>query len=122
MSAIAGYFFGRGIPIFMLHRMQSDEISNPGGISAEHLRQCLQYLKKNHYSFVSLESLVDALRKHAPLPSRSVVFTIDDGYQDQAEIALPVFKEFGCPVTFFVITGMLDQTLWPWDAQIYWLF
>jgi peptidoglycan/xylan/chitin deacetylase (PgdA/CDA1 family) len=121
ITAFANYFIGRSVPVFMLHRMISPEFSIPGGISEAYLRQCLQYLKKNHYHFLSLESLVQALRNHEPLPARSVVFTIDDGYLDQAQIALPVFEEFGCPITFFVITGMLDQTLWPWDAQIAWL-
>ena len=46
---------------------------------------------------------------------------MDDGYADQAKIAAPLFEEFNCPLTFFVITGMLDQVLWPWDAQIAWI-
>ena len=40
---------------------------------------------------------------------------------DQADISAPIFLEYGCPLTFFVITGMLDQSLWPWDAQISWI-
>lgn len=46
---------------------------------------------------------------------------MDDGYLDQAQIAAPIFLEYNCPVTFFVITGMLDQTIWPWDAQASWI-
>ncbi len=105
----------------MLHRMLSPKFNNPGGITEDFLRTCLQYLKKNQYHFLSLEEMVQALTTNRQLPKRSVVFTIDDGYIDQAEIALPVFEEFNCPVTFFVITGMLDQTLWPWDAQVAWI-
>jgi peptidoglycan/xylan/chitin deacetylase (PgdA/CDA1 family) len=46
---------------------------------------------------------------------------MDDGYIDQAEIAAPIFLEYNCPLTFFVITGMLDQEMWPWDAQVSWI-
>lgn len=121
MTTVASYFMGHGVPVFMLHRMLSARFSNPGGVSEAFLRECLQYLNNNHYHFLSLEELVQALTQREPIPSRSVVFTMDDGYLDQAEIALPIFEEFGCPITFFVITGMLDQNLWPWDAKIAWL-
>jgi len=70
---------------------------------------------------ISLEQLVTALRNSQPLPSKAVAFTMDDGFSDQAKCAAPVFEEFNCPLTFFVITGMLDQTLWPWDAQVAWI-
>jgi peptidoglycan/xylan/chitin deacetylase (PgdA/CDA1 family) len=46
---------------------------------------------------------------------------MDDVYLDQAEIAAPVFIKHDCPLTFFVITGMLDQNIWPWDARISWI-
>jgi len=120
-SAVASRFFGSGTPIFMLHRMNTPDCSIPGGTRPEHLRRCLQYLADNNYSFISLEQLVTTLRAGQSLPPRSVTFTMDDGFVDQAKIAAPVFAEFNCPLTFFVITGMLDQSLWPWDAQVAWM-
>ena len=121
VTTIANRFFGSGIPIFMLHRMDSNERSNAGGTRPDHLRRCLQYLVDNDYCFISLEQLVTAIRTKQPLPPRAVTFTMDDGFADQAKIAAPIFEEFNCPLTFFVITGMLDQTLWPWDAQAAWI-
>lgn len=113
--------FGSGIPIFMLHRISLDEDAHNGAITATHLRRCLTYLVKNHYTFISLEQLIVALRNKDELPPKCVVFTIDDGFIDQAKIIAPIFLEFAYPPTFFVITGMLDQALWPWDAQISWI-
>ena len=121
VAAIASRYFGRGIPIFMLHRMDTGEGSTVGGTRPDHLRRCLQYLVKHGYVFLSLEQLVTELKNGRSLPTRAVAFTMDDGYADQAKIAAPIFKEFNCPLTFFVITGMLDQILWPWDAQIAWI-
>lgn len=92
-----------------------------GKINPSHLRRCLNYLVENHYSFISVEQLILTLRNGQPLPPKPVVFTMDDGYTDQAKVAAPIFLEFGCPLTFFVITGMLDQILWPWDAKIAWI-
>ncbi len=51
-------------------------------------------------------------------PSRHprVVVTFDDGYSDNLNVALPIVKEKGIPITVFVTTGMLGdrQGFW-WD-------
>jgi peptidoglycan/xylan/chitin deacetylase (PgdA/CDA1 family) len=117
LSNLGTWLFGRGIPIFMLHRMQAE--GQPFmGTSPDHLRRCLQYLADEDYHFVSLEEIMQALIHQQPLPPKSVAFTVDDGFWDQAEIAAPIFIEFNCPATIFVITGMLDKRLWPWDAKV----
>jgi len=105
----------------MLHRMTHEGHSAAGRITANHLRRCLQYLVDNGHTFISLEHLILSLRNKQVLPPKAVAFTMDDGFADQAEIAAPIFLEFDCPLTIFVITGMLDQTMWPWDAQVSWI-
>jgi peptidoglycan/xylan/chitin deacetylase (PgdA/CDA1 family) len=102
--------------------MEHEGRSTTGRINPDHLRRCLQYLVDNGHTFISLEHVILALGNKQALPPKSVAFTMDDGFADQAEIAAPIFLEFDCPLTFFVITGMLDQTMWPWDAQVSWIF
>ena len=116
VSAIATRIFGYGIPIFMLHRTATDE-STSRGHSPELLRQCLHFLKDNGHNFVTVEDVLAAVRGEKTLPPKSIAFTIDDGYLHQANIAAPVFLEFDCPVTIFLITGFLDGDLWPWFSQ-----
>jgi peptidoglycan/xylan/chitin deacetylase (PgdA/CDA1 family) len=70
---------------------------------------------------VSLEDIIDHLRDNTTLPPKPVAFTMDDGFEDQASLAAPVFTEFNCPVTIFLITGMLDGQLWPWFCQVEYL-
>lgn len=117
VSALATWFMGQGIPVFMLHRMDTGNSTHTGH-SPDHLRRCLEYLKANRFAFISLEDAILSLKYKHLLPDKSVVFTIDDGFWDQAEIAAPIFLEFDTPATFFVITGMLDNDLWPWDAVV----
>lgn len=120
VSALACALFGRGVPVFMIHRMKVAGQAN-SGTTPEHLRQCLSYLVANGYTFVSLEEIVQSLRNQTSLPKKSVAFTMDDGFLEQGTVAAPIFFEFNCPVTFFVVSGMLDQKLWPWDAKISWI-
>ena len=121
VAALANLFFSRGITLFMLHRMTHASLPDSGKATSRHLRRCLRYLVRNKYNFISLERLVLSLRNEEVLPPKPVVFTLDDGYADQADIAVPIFLEFDCPVTLFVITGMLDHALWPWDAKVSWI-
>ncbi len=121
ITSLAHRLFNCGTPIFMLHRIANYGEPKEGRTNPEHLRRCLEYLQKNNYTCISLKTLVSALYNNESLPAKSVCFTMDDGYLDQAEIAAPIFIEYNYPLTFFVITGMLDQTIWPWDAQASWI-
>ena len=120
VSAIAGRLIDSGIPIFMLHRISADD-SGDNCHTPSYLCRCLRYLRDRHHTFVSVEDILAALRGEIELPKKSVAFTMDDGFYDQAALAAPVFIEFGCPVTIFLITGMLDGELWPWDDQVTYL-
>ncbi len=42
------------------------------------------------------------------LPGRAACITFDDGYADNAEVALPILRRHGLSATFFVATGFLD--------------
>lgn len=42
------------------------------------------------------------------LPRRSLVITFDDGYADNAQVALPILRRHGLPATFFIASAFLD--------------
>jgi len=103
--------------IFMLHRVSNDkDIYNSHSIN--YLRNTLKYLKDNNYNFVSLEDLVLRSLRNEPPIEKAIVFTIDDGYLDQLQLAVPVFIEFQCPVTIFLITDLIENNKVPWDGLI----
>ena len=105
--------------ILMFHRFH-DPVRSPWGHSPELLRQNLSWLHGEGFRFGSLGEVAEQLATGQPVPPRTVVFTVDDGYRDFADIAAPVFAEFDCPVTVFLVTGFLDGREWLWWDQVAW--
>jgi peptidoglycan/xylan/chitin deacetylase (PgdA/CDA1 family) len=46
--------------------------------------------------------------REGTLPARAAAITFDDGYADNAEVAMPILQRHGLSATFFVATGFLD--------------
>jgi peptidoglycan/xylan/chitin deacetylase (PgdA/CDA1 family) len=105
-------------PIFMLHRVSAGAAEH--GQSAAHIESCLRLVRRYGFTPISLQALAEAWLRDTALPPKPVVFTIDDGFADHAEIAGDIFARYDTPLTCFVITGFLDGELWPWDDQIAW--
>jgi peptidoglycan/xylan/chitin deacetylase (PgdA/CDA1 family) len=121
ISMLGSLLFGHSIPIFMIHKIVPDNTPGKNNITPAYLQKCLTYLKSNGFSFVSAEDIVNYLRHDIVLPEKSVVFTIDDGFYDQANLSAPVFAEFNCPTTIFLISGMIDEGAWPWFDKVQYL-
>src|SRR5438067_10198380 len=95
------------LSILVFHRVlpQQDPLF-PDEMDAQRFDKLLALLK-SCFNVVSLRDGIDGLRR-GKLPSRAVCITFDDGYADNAEIALPILQRHGMPATFFVATGFLD--------------
>ncbi|MDN5752016.1 MAG: polysaccharide deacetylase family protein [Nitrosospira sp.] len=59
------------------------------------------------FNVISLFDAVQGLRQ-GKLPSRAACVTFDDGYADNAEVALPILQKHDIFATFFVAAGFLD--------------
>lgn len=107
--------------VFMLHRFAVPEQGIHGHDPA-FLRSTLEYLRKNKFNLLSAEQLSNHLIEGRPIPKRSVCFTLDDGFWDQAAISAPIFAEYDCPATYFLTTRFLDDQCWMWDSKVEYLF
>jgi len=103
--------------IFMLHRFGRDV----NGHDPATVRRLLEWLGRCRFEVLDLEQLFRRLAGEGPPIRRAVAFTLDDGYSDQAEVAAPLFAEYGIPVTTFLATGFLDGALWLWWDRIEYL-
>lgn len=105
------------VTVFMVHRLANPS-SGVSGTAPEHLRRCLQYLRKNHYEFISIDEAIHKAANGTLSRKKWVSFTVDDGFQDQVVAAAQIFREFDCPATYFLVTGLIDGQIWPWDYQL----
>ena len=67
-------------------------------------REQMVHLKRR-YNPVDLSQVLDAFTHGAALPPRAVHVTVDDAYRDFGEVAWPILRELGIPVTVFVPTA-----------------
>lgn len=82
------------------------------------LRELLAWLRRKKIRLVSLTELLHIATSPGPPGGPWVAFTLDDGYEDQVRLGLPIFREFDVPATLFPITGFVDGRLWLWWDQV----
>ena len=105
----------------MFHRFASPDLGT-GGHDPKLLARALEYLRRNKYSILGLSELLDMLGAGVEPSRNCVVFTVDDGYTDFAEVASPVFAAYDCPVSVFLVTGFVSGVTWNWYDRVEWSF
>lgn len=84
-------------------------------------RAQLKWLSK-YFKVINHQQLLAHQQGVLTLTKPPCLITFDDGYADNAELALPILQEFGMPATIFVTTGTLDsQELFWFDKVAYWI-
>ena len=73
-------------------------------VALELLRDHLAWLRE-HYSVVSLSELVADLHSEQSCSKNLVALTVDDGYENFFDFALPLLAEYQCHATVFVPSG-----------------
>ena len=97
---------GRGgrLSILIFHRvLASPDPLLPDEPDANLFRWQLKTLAAS-FNVVPLAEAAAALHE-GTLPPRAACITFDDGYADNAEVALPLLREQGLTATFFIATG-----------------
>lgn len=107
--------------IFMLHRVRParETAFQPNRhleVTPEFLRATLCHLRSRDIDIVTMDELHERLVQ-GRFDRRFAAFTLDDGYRDNLDHALPVLREFDAPLTVYVASDFADGTgrLW-WAA------
>jgi peptidoglycan/xylan/chitin deacetylase (PgdA/CDA1 family) len=86
-------------------------------LNVDVFRSHVQHLKK-YYNVIPLDRLIQHYTSGAPVPDRSVVITIDDGYESTYMLAYPILKEQAVPATVFLTTTFVENKDWLWTDRL----
>lgn len=113
--------------ILMLHRVVRDM---PEGfapnrhlmVTARFLDELLSQLKHSIFEFTSMDEAAARMARAAaggPRERPFLAVTLDDGYRDNRENAVPVFRKHGVPYCIYVAPGLVEgkATLWWEDVE-----
>lgn len=102
---------GRGVklPILMYHSMLKEEkYQGAYVVSPDMFQSDLEYLKKNGYTTVVMQDLIDYVNKKAPLPEKPIMITFDDGYYNNYLYAYPLLKKYHMKMVLSPIGACTD--------------
>ena len=116
MAWLPRVLLGSNGTIFTLHRFAAKE-GEADALSAARLDEAMSALTNLGFRFVALAEMIEKARR-GNLAPRSIAWTVDDGYADFAEVAMPVFEGYKSPVAVFLVTGFIDGASWPWWDQV----
>lgn len=74
------------------------------------------WLKYMKYNVINMDTCIRAVRREIPMPSRAVVLTFDDGFEDFYDYAFPVLKRYKFPAIVYVLPNYINGTA-DWFAK-----
>lgn len=113
----AGYSFlitaRRGLPVLMYHKISTDVVDKLT-INVFNFEKQLVYLKTHHYHPISFEQLIQYHLHKTQLPTKPVLISFDDAYENNFLHLYPLLKKHGFKATIFLPVGFLGKTN-DWD-------
>lgn len=99
---------GEGI-IFTLHQINNLPVADfaPNAIlsiTPEFLEASIKTVLAEGYEIISLDELYDRQVNGNKSDKPYAVFTADDGYKDNRDIALPVLKKYNVPLAIYIVS------------------
>ncbi|MGY0798308.1 polysaccharide deacetylase family protein [Lysobacter sp. A286] len=78
--------------------------------SAERFYDQMAFLRRRFHP-MRFDEVLERVEAGRPLPSRAVLVSFDDGYDDNHRVAFPILNDLGMSAMFFVSTGHVDSGL-----------
>src|ERR1700761_6826910 len=106
--------------VFMLHhvRPRRDAGFQPNRhleVAPEFLRAMLSHLRSRDIDIVTMDEVHQRLAERR-FSRRFACFTLDDGYRDNRDFALPVMREFDAPAIVYVTRDFTEGSGRVWGV------
>ncbi len=96
------------VPILMYHSINYKK-DNTLSVKPENFARQMGFLNKHRYKVISLDELVEGIKKEKKFSGKTVVVTFDDGFSDNYTYAFPVLAKYNMPATIFLMTGYIGK-------------
>ncbi len=111
------------VPILMYHYIGNnpnpkDLARNTLSVTPDKFEAQMDYLSKQGYTAVSLDTLAAIFSGAATAPAKPIVLTFDDGYIDFYLNAYPILRKYNFSAVEFIATGLIGQPAYMTWAQI----
>lgn len=104
--------FCLNVPILLYHHIQPESLAKTAGqtsltVDNGIFDQQMVYLSSHGYTTITAKQLIEAIRSHSQLASKSILVTIDDGYKDAFTYAFPILQKYHITANFMIPTGLI---------------
>lgn len=100
---------GPGVAVLVFHQV-TPGITNSVTMSPQDFTTTLNSLKDQGYNCIDLKTLHEYLNGQITVPSKSVLITFDDGYQDVYKYAHPILQQYQISAVMFPIAMYYDTS------------
>jgi len=111
------------VPILMYHHLSdlpanASELDLTWTVAPKNFDAQMSWLADHSFHTVSMGQLLAYLKQRQPLPSKPIVISFDDGWEEQYAVAYPTLRKYNFIGTFFVYTNSIDHKLFLTWAQL----
>jgi len=101
-------FYKKSRPKILMYHSIANDSDDPYSVGKNMFEKQINYLIENNYDIISLQNLVNGLKKGICLKNK-VVITFDDGYKNFITNAFPILKKHRIPATVFLVFDLLGK-------------
>lgn len=102
----------QSVPILMYHKVDSNPHSGGLGlrVPCKKFDWQIKFLYSHGYHSVTIDDVVKHFKYGNKLPSKPIVISFDDGYENNYKYALPILKKYNFKATIFLVYNTLNKT------------
>lgn len=111
------------VPILMYHHLAdlpsgSSQLRPTWTVAPKNFDAQMNWLVQRGFHTITMGQLVGHLKHGQPLPSKPIIISFDDGWEEDYSVAFPILRRYNFRGTFFIYTNPLDHERFITWAQV----
>jgi biofilm PGA synthesis lipoprotein PgaB len=108
-AAEAGNLPGQSYLVLCYHSVPTTADGGSGSNSTTNFAGQMAWLRGNGYTAISMDDVLQAKAGGKPLPPKSFMLTVDDGYEDFYQNVFPLLKLYRMPAVFALVGRWIEE-------------